>query len=147
MIQNRSALIGHTLPAGSFTIDPEAHRVFADAVFAGPWSGEIAHPMFLHLVAHCGKGMPLEEFFALIGTELDAGVTFGQGRLEFTAPLKIGATYSVVTEIAAVEHKHGRRRGAFDVVTCHIRVYDAGGALAGVSHESYVVPSPEGVVA
>ena len=136
----RSALIGRRLPPGSFTIDPEAHRAFTDNVFAGPWTEEVAHPLFLHLVAHCGKGMPLEEFFALIGTELDAGVTFGQGTLTYHQPLKIGATYRVITEIAGVERKHGRRRGAFDVVTCHINVFDEAGELVGVSHESYVVP-------
>lgn len=136
----RSALIGRVLPEGSFTIDADAHKVFTDNVFAGPWTGELAHPLFLHLTAHCGKGMPLEEFFALIGTKLDAGVTFGQGTLEFHAPLRIGATYRVITEIADVERKHGRRRGAFDVVTCHINVYDTGGTLVGVSRESYVVP-------
>ena len=136
----RIALIGRTLPAGSFTIDAEAHRVFTDNVFAGPWSGEIAHPLFLHLVAHCGKGMPLEEFFALIGTELEAGVTFGQGTLEFHQPLKIGGTYRVITEIAGVERKHGSRRGAFDVVTTHQRVFDEHDTLVGTSNESYIVP-------
>jgi acyl dehydratase len=135
----RDELIGHRLE-GSFTIDPEAHRVFTDAVFAGDWQGQVAHPLFLHLVAHCGKGMPLEEFFDLLGTELESGVTFGEGRLDYHAPLQIGATYRVQTEIADVERKHGRRRGAFDVVTCRIRVFDADDTLVGVSHESYVVP-------
>jgi acyl dehydratase len=134
------SLVGTRLPEGSFTIDPEAHRVFTDAVFAGPWRHETAHPMFLHIVAHVGKGMPLDEFFALIGTELEAGVTFGEGRLEFVQPLRIGATYRVATEIVSVERKHGRRRGPFDVVTTCQRVYDAAGALAGVSTESYIVP-------
>ena len=136
----RSGLIGHQLPPGSFTIEPDAHKAFTDNVFAGPWTDEIAHPLFLHLVAHCGKGMPLEEFFALIGTKLEAGVTFGEGRLEYRSPLRIGATYRVVTEIVGVERKHGKRRGAFDVVTCHINVYDGDGDVVGVSHESYVVP-------
>jgi hypothetical protein len=135
----RNGLVGTRLPEGSFTIDPDQHRIFTDNVFAGPWEHEHAHPLFLHLVAHCGKGMPLEEFFALIGTELDAGVTFGQGTLTYHRPLTIGATYRVITEIADVTRKHGRRRGAFDVVTCHIDVYD-GDDLVGVSRESYVVP-------
>jgi hypothetical protein len=136
----RGALVGTKLPEGRFTIEPEAHRAFTDNVFAGPWTDELAHPLFLHLVAHCGKGMPLEEFFALIGTELDAGVTFGQGTLTYHQPLRIGATYRVATEIARVERKHGRRRGAFDVVTCRIGVFDADDQLVGVSDESYVVP-------
>jgi acyl dehydratase len=139
----RQSLIGTRLPEGSFTIDPEAHRTFTDAVFAEGWESDVAHPMFLHLVAHCGKGMPLEEFFELLGTRLESGVTFGQGRLQFLAPLRVGATYRVVTDIAAVEHKEGRRRGPFDVVTCHIDVFDADGTHVGVSDESYVVPSTE----
>jgi hypothetical protein len=134
------SLVGTRLPEGSFTIEPEAHRVFTDAVFAGPWPYETAHPLFLHIVAHCGKGMPLDEFFALIGTELEAGVTFGQGKLEYLQPLRIGATYRVATEIVGVERKHGRRRGPFDVVTTRQDVFDAAGTLAGVSTESYVVP-------
>jgi hypothetical protein len=142
---SRSELIGHRLH-GEFTIDPEAHQVFTDAVFAGPWEGDVAHPLFLHLVAHCGKGMPLEEFFNLLGTRLESGVTFGQGRLVYHEPLRIGATYRVQTEIAEIERKHGRRRGAFDVVTCHIRVFDADDCLVGVSHESYVVPETQEVM-
>jgi acyl dehydratase len=138
----RRDLAGTRLPQGAFTIDPEAHRVFTDAVFAGPWEGEVAHPMFLHLVAHIGKGMPLKDFFELIGTELESGVTFGQGELRFVAPLRIGTTYRVETEIVGVERKRGRRRGAFDIVTCRSNVYD-GDTLVGVSEESYVVPSNE----
>ena len=109
-------------------------------MFAGPWTQEVAHPLFLHIVAHCGKGMPLEEFFALIGTELEAGVTFGQGTLTYHQPLKIGATYRVTTEIVGVERKHGKRRGAFDVVTTQQRVFDEQGTLVGTSRESYIVP-------
>ena len=138
---DRQKLVGTVLPEGSFTIDPEDHRIFCDAVFAEGWTGDVAHPMFLHLVAHCGKG-PLEDFFELIGTRLEAGVTFGQGQLDYHAPLRIGATYRVITEIAEVERKQGRRRGPFDVVTCHIDVFD-GDELVGRSRESYVVPVRE----
>lgn len=138
--EGREGLVGVQLPEGQFTIDPEAHRVFTDAVFAGAWEDELAHPLFMHIVAHCGKGMSLEEFFTLIGTELASGVTFGQGVLEYHAPLRIGETYRVESEIASVERKRGRRRASFDVVTCLMHVYDSAGALIGTSRESYVVP-------
>lgn len=124
---------------GGFTITPEAHATFCAAVFVDRWSSPEAHPLFLHLVAHCGKGISLEEFFHALGTELAAGVTFGQGRLESLIPLRIGATYRVVTEVADVRRKQGRR-WSFDLVTCRIEVFDADGDLAAVSHESYVIP-------
>lgn len=137
--EQRKALLGTRLE-GRFAIDPDEHRIFTDAVFAPGWQGEVAHPMLMHLVAHCGKGIPLEEFFLMMGTELAAGVTFGQGRLEFRKPLLIGAEYRVVTEFVDVVRKHGRTRGPFDVVTCRIEVSDGADDLVGVSHESYVVP-------
>jgi hypothetical protein len=134
----RATLVGRTW-RGGFTIDPAAHDKFCRAVFAEAWSEDDAHPLFLHLVAHCGKGLPLDEFFAELGTELEAGVTFGEGRLESYIPLRIGATYRVDTTVHAVERKAGRR-GPFDVVTCRIEMRNDDHQLVGVSHESYVVP-------
>jgi acyl dehydratase len=138
----RKSLIGTRLE-GRFTIDPSEHRTFTEAVFAPGWTGEVAHPMYLHLVAHCGKGIPLDEFFALMGTELAAGVTFGQGRLDYLKPLLIGSEYDVVTEFVEVTRKHGRTRPTFDLVTCRIEVRDGNGEVVGVSHESYVVPAEQ----
>lgn len=134
----REELVGTTWQGG-FTIDPAVHEKFCRAVFADGWTGENAHPLFLHLVAHCGKGVPLDEFFAALGTELEAGVTFGEGRLESRLPLRIGESYRVVTTVDAVVQKTGRR-GAFDVVTCRIEMRNGNDDLVGVSHESYVVP-------
>jgi hypothetical protein len=134
----RDALVGTTW-RGGFTIDPAVHEKFCQAVFADDWTGEDAHPLFLHLVAHCGKGVPLDEFFAALGTELEAGVTFGEGRLESHRPLRIGESYRVVTTVDSVVQKSGKR-GPFDVVTCRIEMRNADDDLVGVSHESYVVP-------
>jgi hypothetical protein len=141
--RRRHDLVGTRLPRGEFTIDPDDHRAFCDAVFASPWTRDDAHPSFLHLVAHIGKGMPLPEFFALIGTSLDAGVTFGEGQLEYERPLRIGETYAVQTTIAAVESKTGRRRGRFDVVTVRSDVRDGAGTFVGSSREAYIVPVAE----
>jgi hypothetical protein len=143
MSEYRHALVGTRLPEGAYTIDPDEHRVFCEAVFHPGWTSELAHPLFLHLVAHCGKGMELDAFFRLIGTALEAGVTFGQGQLDYHQPLRVGASYRVLTDIRDVQTKRGRKRGAFDVVTCHSRVFDETDAMVGESHESYVVPSQE----
>lgn len=124
---------------GSFTIDERDHARFCAAVFAPDWQGPFAHPVFLHLVAHCGKGVELADFFAAIGTSLEAGVTFGEGRLESLRPLVVGATYAVSTVVVDVLRKSGRR-GAFDVVTCRIEVRDDADRLCGLSTESFIVP-------
>jgi hypothetical protein len=134
----RHDLIGRSWE-GSFTIDPEAHRKFCSAVFVDDWDRQEAHPLFLHLVAHCGKGVSLEEFFRVLGTELAAGVTFGEGRLESRRPLRIGETYRVVTRIDDVVRKKGSR-GPFDLITCRIEMIADPDEVVGVSHESFVVP-------
>lgn len=147
MVEGLSLSVGHQARLeqvgatweGRFTITPEAHAKFCAAVFVDDWSAPEAHPLFLHLVAHCGKGVSLEEFFDALGTQLTAGVTFGQGRLESLIPLRIGATYRVVTEVADVERKQGRQ-WPFDLVTCRIQVFDSAGELAALSHEAYVIP-------
>ena len=139
--EERQRLVGMRLPEGRFTIDPGAHRVFCDAVFAPNWESPKAHPLYLHIVAHVGKGMALDEFFALIGTRLEAGVTFGQGRLDYHRPLRVGESYRIVSDITGVEPKQGRRKGRFDVVTVRSRVLDGAVAPVGTSTESYIVPN------
>lgn len=140
---DRARLVGTSLPGGEYTIEAEAHRRWVAAVFADGWQSDIAHPMYLHLVAHCGMGLPIADFFELIGTTIDGGVMFGEGRLEFIRPLRIGARYRVLARIAAVERKSGGTLGTFDALTCRIDVADAEG-VAGVSYETYVVPVGDG---
>ncbi len=144
MSDYRRSLVGVRLPEGRFTVEESLHRMFCEAVFASGWESEYAHPLFLYLAAHCGKGMSLSAFFKLLGTELEAGVTFGEGALEFHQAVRIGAEYRVHTTIADVVTKVGRRRGAFDVVTCDSDVLDLEGQLVGTSREAYIVPAAEG---
>lgn len=139
---SRAALVGTRLPDGRHTIEPDAHRRWVQATYGEPWASPFAHPVYLFLVAHCGMGISLTAFFELIGTRLEDGVMFGQGDLEQRRPLRVGGSYRVATEIAAVERKQGAALGPFDLVTCRLEVGDEAG-VAGVSLESYVVPLRE----
>lgn len=125
--------------SGSYTIDPVEHARFCAATFAENWTSPTAHPIYLHLVAHCGKGVDLTTFFAAIGTSLESGVTFGEGRLQTHHPLVIGQTYTVNTEVTQSVRKAGRR-GPFDIVTCSIDVADSAGRICGTSTEAFIVP-------
>jgi N-terminal half of MaoC dehydratase len=125
--------------SGSFTVDPVDHARFCAATFAEDWTAPTTHPIYLHLVAHCGKGVDLTTFFAALGTSLEAGVTFGEGRLETHHPLLVGETYAVNTAVTECVRKSGRR-GPFDVVTCRIEVSDPAGVVCGTSTEAFIVP-------
>jgi hypothetical protein len=140
-MSTKSSPVGLTW-SGSFTIDPAEHARFCRATFATDWNDPTAHPIFLHLVAHCGKGVDLTTFFAALDTSLEAGVTFGEGRLESLRPLRIGDSFEVTTTVVSSERKSGRR-GPFDVVTCRIEVRDQAAVLCGISTESFIVPRGE----
>lgn len=139
-LETVEALIGVPFPPGSFTITEYEHWLCADAVRSPDLPVNMAHPMYAYYAALRGMGPSLDELFAMVGSSAADGPMFGEARVDFVAPLRIGATYSVEGGITAVARKHGKRAGVFDIVTFELRVVDEDAALAAVSTNSFVFP-------
>lgn len=141
------ALVGRSFPGGTFTITEEKNGAFIGAVHADASAqglgGGLAHPMFGHMAAHAGKGVDVGEFFAMCGASLEDGVVFGEGGLDFHAPLRAGVTYAVTGEIVQVARKTGARTGTFDAVTTRLEMRDPDGDLVVVSTETTIFPRRE----
>jgi hypothetical protein len=141
------ALVGTSFPGGTFEVSEERNAAFIGAVHADAdrqgLGGGFAHPMFGHMGAHAGKGIDVGEFFAMCGASLEDGVVFGEGGLDFHAPLRAGVTYSVTGEIVAVARKTGARTGTFDAVTTRLEMRDPDGGLVVVSTETTIFPRRE----
>jgi hypothetical protein len=137
-----SRFVGYRFPDGHYTIDPEAHRQFVEAVGGSTSERGTAHPVFGFLVAHCGMGLTFEEFMALLGAPIDAGALFGQEDLVLERPLRVGEMFTVRGSIVEARSTTGSRAGAMDLVTCGLEVVDAQGQIACRSRETYVIPRP-----
>ena len=141
--QELEELAGHTFPDGSFNLDGARNTAFVGAIH-GDEAGislplDVAHPMFAHLATHCGMGVTLEEFFRMVGAEMDSGVLFGEGTLTFGTSLRVDTTYRVTGGISRVERKEGRRTGTFDAITVFLELFD-GAARVCSSEETYIFP-------
>ena len=134
------ATVGRSLPGGRVRLEPYEHWLACDAVGAGSWSGDVAHPMFGYYLALRGMGVSLDDLFALAGSTADDGVMFGEARLELCRPLRVGGDYDVHGSVTAAERKTGRS-GTFDLLEFRLEVSDAEG-VAAVSTNTFVFPRP-----
>ena len=142
-LEDLQALIGRPFPDGTFVLDAERNAAFVGAVHTDAAGVAlppgVAHPVFAHLATHCGMGVTLEEFFAMVGAPMDSGVLFGEGVLTYDDVLRVGTAYRVSGGISRVERKHGRSTGAFDTVTVYLELFD-GDTRVCASEETYVFP-------
>lgn len=133
-------LIGRRFPEGSFTIAASEAWLTADAVLSPPLPDGVAHPMYVYYAGLVGMGLSLDELFALAGATAADGPMFGEARLEFVRPLRVGETLTVTGVITDVISKTGARTGAFDVLTFRLELVDADGATAGAAVNSFIFP-------
>ena len=146
-MEELEGLVGREFPGGTFEISEEKNDAFVGAVHgdaaAQGLEGGFAHPMFGHMAAHAGKGVDVGQFFEMCGASLEDGVVFGEGGLEFHAPLRAGVTYSVGGVVEKVARKTGARTGTFDAVTTRLEMRDPDGGLVVVSTETTIFPRRE----
>ena len=57
---------GYALPGGTFTVEPDKHALFLEAVDAEPSPLGHAHPMFSFIAAHNGMGLTFPKFMELL---------------------------------------------------------------------------------
>ena len=132
--------LGCTLPGGTFTVEPDKHALFLEAVDAEPSPSGNAHPMFAFFAAHNGMGFTFPQFMQFLEAPLDVGALFGQEDLQLLRPLRIGETVSVRGSIVEARNTSGAKTGSFDLVTCGLEVVDSAGAVVCTSRETYVIP-------
>jgi hydroxyacyl-ACP dehydratase HTD2-like protein with hotdog domain len=86
----------------------------------------------------------ITQLFELLGADAEAGVMFGECGLTFERPLRVGARYDLDGEILSIERKHGRRSGAFDLVTFEVRIREHdSGELACTNLNTWIIPRAE----
>ena len=139
-IEDLEALVGTEFPEGSYTIEPYEHWLCADAVLSPPLPEGVAHPMYGYYVAIRGMGKSLDEIFADAGSSAAEGPMFGEAGLEFSAPLQVGATYTVRGRYTSAVRKEGKRAGVFDIVGFELDIVDDAGDVVAKSANSFVYP-------
>jgi hypothetical protein len=133
------ALLGRQFPGGAFVISGEEDVVMRNVVGAPPREGDTAHPIWMFAGSQSAMGITVDELFDWCGSSATAGVMLGETELSMHRPLRIGRRYSVVGGIDAVERKHGRRAGAFDIVRFHLELSDNDG-VSGEVRTAFVFP-------
>ena len=136
-------LEGQRLPPGTYRIEPDAHTQMTEAIHAGNYNFDSAHPVYAHLAPHCGMGWRIDEFFDFVQFPMDGGALYGEGNLTYHKPIQVGVDYTVNGHINSAVRKQGKKTGTFDLVTLHLDLIDAAGDLVVTSIETYVLPRVE----
>lgn len=137
--QSMGRFVGYQLPGSEYFVCPEKHGLFLDAVGGKAASDGSAHPAFMFMAAHCGRGLSLKALMALLERPLDAGILLGHDDLTIDRPLVVGERVSVGGIISGADTKVGRS-GIFDRITATIDVHAADGTRVGRSVETYIIP-------
>jgi len=136
--------VGYRFPGGSYTIAPDKHALFLQAVDGIPSVHGNAHPVMHFIATHAGKGMAFDALVALLDLPLDGGALFGQEDLQIFRPVRIGETVTVRGGIVEARAKTGSKTGPFVVLTTEIELVDAAGEVVCRSLETYILPSGKG---
>jgi hypothetical protein len=133
-------LAGTLIPGGAYRIAAHenwlAHYAFYSTPEARP------HPMVAFIAAQRGMGLSVDELFQLFEFDIADGPLLAECVLDFHHQLREGVDYEVSGLIASVEHKHGRKLGEFDLVTCVFKVIDPamGDVPAATVTNTYALP-------
>ena len=130
-IEEMQQLIGWRFPGGSYTIAHWENFLLADVMCSPPMPENLAHPAYCFHAPLAGMGITYADLFELCRAESDDD-------FEIHHPLREGQTYSVRGEITSVERKHGKRIGAFDLVTFELEMLDANDRTCVVATNSWV---------
>lgn len=133
------AIVGRTLPGGQYTVQPYVDWLVHDVVGAEA-DGQVAHPIFGFVAGLRGKGISLDELFAICGATAADGPMFGEHETELHRPLRQGETYTVSGEFLSAERKQSQRTGIFDVVGFSMVLTDAAGERAVTTYNSFIFP-------
>lgn len=133
-------IVGRPLPGGEYTIEPYVDWLVHDVVESPLRDGSVAHPLFGFIATLRGKGIELDELFAICGASAADGPMFGEHETELLRPLEVGETYTVSGEFVSAERKQGRRTGIFDIVAFRLVLTDSRGRTAATAYNSFVFP-------
>lgn len=131
-------LVGHRLPPGHLRIQRYEDWLARDAIGATV-NGERPHAMWTVLGVFRGLGVDLAEFFSRLETTAEAGVLFGETRIEQVRPLEYDHDYAVQCEVTGVTRRHGSTVSVFDLVAYRVEIEDDQGVSVRCSN-TFVVP-------
>jgi hypothetical protein len=134
-------LPGTQLPEGTFTITEEEQRRLTAAI-GSPSDG--AHPVWAYIAPQRGIGIGVAELCALAEFDMERdGPMLGSVDMTYHRPLEVGVEYRVTGEIVDIERKHGRKTGAFDVLTYRLRLIAPDGEEVVVATNQWILPRRE----
>lgn len=135
-------MVGTMLESGTFVLSSERNRQIARSVGGDADADATINAMWaltsgLHELEPGLKGL-----FAQAGCDIERdGPMLGGIALDLRRPLALDTPYRAEGEVIGLEHKVGRRRGPFDLLTVRTSLYDDQGELAAAT-TTYIVPRP-----
>jgi hypothetical protein len=122
--RRRESLLATAFPTGTLRVERYEDWLARDAIGTSAASGQEAHPAWILLGALRSAGLTLDEIVEAGGGTWDAGVMFGETRLELDAPLRPGVDYRVEARFVDLQQRHGRTIGPFDLMTYQVSLLD-----------------------
>jgi hypothetical protein len=137
-----SDLVGHAFPGGEVVVPWWMNRLWADSVQAADPSPHV-HPLLVYYASVRGAGVTFADIFALMDAPAESGIVVGEQALTFDRPILVDHSYDAAGGITGVVRKHGRRAGAFDMLTFEITLTETGAREpSAVSGMTLVFPRP-----
>jgi hypothetical protein len=133
------SIVGRPFPGGTYTVESYLDWLVRDVVVADRGE-DVAHPVFGFIGTLLGKGMSLDDLFAICGATAADGPMFGEHETELLQPLRVGETYAVAGEFVSAVRKQGRTAGTFDIVGFELTLTDSDGRVAVKVFNSFVFP-------
>lgn len=133
-------VVGRHFAGGEYTVEPYVNWLVTDIVEDEHRADGTVHPLLAYIASLLGKGISLDELFALCGASADDGPMFGEHETILHRPLELGVTYRIAGAFTSTERKHGQKTGTFDIVGFELTVTHPDGSATATIRNSFVFP-------
>lgn len=126
-----------------FTISVEENAKLCRSTGVEPATDGTAHPIYYYIATQVAMGKTVAGVCQTCEFDVDDGPMMGSSGVRFSAPLKVGTSYTVTGEILSLIRKKSRKLGVMDVLTYRLRLHEPDGTKVLETDNVWVLPRKE----
>lgn len=126
-----------------FTISAEENAKLCRSTGVEPATDGTAHPIYYYIATQVAMGKTVAGVCQTCEFDVDDGPMMGSSGVRFSAPLKVGTSYTVTGEILSLIRKKSRKLGVMDVLTYRLRLHEPDGTKVLETDNVWVLPRKE----
>lgn len=126
-----------------FTISAEENAKLCRSTGVEPATDGTAHPIYYYIATQVAMGKTVAGVCETCEFDVEDGPMMGSSGVRFSAPLRVGASYTVTGEILGLVRKKSRKLGVMDVLTYRLRLHEPDGTTVLETDNVWVLPRKE----